>query len=89
MEKVASLCTLRKYLLKVPSGKLTEILAVLVHEDVPQDSAERGFVPEGKAICGANFSSTWAGPLLKRLDVLTPNNSFIEREVSVNPLLPL
>jgi hypothetical protein len=38
---------------------------------------------------GDNFSSTWAGPLPKRLDVLTPDNSFIEREVSLNPLLPL
>jgi hypothetical protein len=61
MEKVASLCTLRKYLLKFPSGKLTEILAVFVHEDVPQDSAERGLVPEGKTIGGTILAQPGPG----------------------------
>ena len=42
--------TLRKYLLKVPSDNVTETLAVFVHEDVPQDSAERGLVPVGKTV---------------------------------------
>ncbi len=41
---------MRKYLLKVPSGKITETLAVFVHDDVPLLSADRTWVPWGMTV---------------------------------------
>jgi hypothetical protein len=40
-------CTFKKYLFGLPSGRMTEIFAVLVHADMPDDSAETIFVPLG------------------------------------------
>lgn len=39
--------TFRKYLVGVPSGRITETLAVFVHADTPDDSEETTFVPSG------------------------------------------
>ena len=53
--------TLRKYLLKVPSGKVTETLAILVYEDVLQDSAETSLVTGGKTRTSLQLGWGWGG----------------------------
>ena len=73
--------------LKVPSGKITEALAILVHEDILQDSAERGLVPEGKS--GTSLFGRAAVVKRSEVPALTPDNNSIERKVSLNILLPL
>ena len=42
--------TLRKYFFGRPSDNVTEIFAVFVQADIPQDSAELTFVPGGMTI---------------------------------------
>lgn len=39
--------TFRKYLFGLPSGRVTEIFAVFVQADTPQDSAETTLAPLG------------------------------------------
>lgn len=39
--------TFKKYLFRLPSGRRTEIFAVFVQADIPQDSAETICVPLG------------------------------------------
>ena len=53
--------TLRKYLLGLPSGRLTETFAVLVQAETPQNSEDTTFVPLGitatTALCNGKFPS--------------------------------
>jgi hypothetical protein len=76
--------TFKKYLVLLPSGRMTETFPVVLQAERPQDSAETILVPFGRAV--AKIISAPKSHVLGR--IYTFEDGLVNSEVSINPLYP-